>query len=108
MFLDARIDLREGTDGARDRASRDFLARGDQALAGAAEFGIGVSELEPERHRLGVDAVRAADGRRHLVFEGALLQRRQNLVDVGDEDIGGAGELDVEAGIEHVDDVMPW
>ena len=49
-----------------------------------------------------MDAVRAADGRRHLVFEGALLQRRQHLVDVGEQQVGGAGELDVEAGVEHV------
>jgi hypothetical protein len=49
-----------------------------------------------------MDAVGAADGRRHLVFEGALLQRRQNLVDIGEEDVGGAGELHVEACVEHV------
>jgi hypothetical protein len=33
MFFDARIDLREGADGAGDGAGRDFLARGDEALA---------------------------------------------------------------------------
>ena len=82
MFFHARVDLREGADGARNRAGRDLLAGGDEALAGAGEFGIGVGELEPERHRLGVNAVGAADGRRHLVLEGALLQRRQNLVDI--------------------------
>ncbi len=49
-----------------------------------------------------MNAVGAADGRRHLVFEGALLQRRQNLVDVLDKQVGGAGELHIEAGVEHV------
>ena len=82
MRFDARIDLREGADRARDRAGRDLLARGDQPFAGAGEFRIGEGELEPERHRLGMDAVGAADRRRHLVFEGALLQRRQQPVDI--------------------------
>ena len=68
----------------------------------AREFGIGMRELEPERGRLGMDAVRAADGRRHLVLEGAALERGEQLVDVGDQDVGGAHELHVEAGVEHV------
>ena len=102
MFLDARIDMRKGADGAGDGARRDFLAGGDQAFAGTGKFRVGVGELEAERRRLGMDAVAAADGRRHLVFEGALFQRRQHLVDIGDQQIGGADKLDVEAGVEHV------
>ena len=102
MGFDARIDLREGADRARNRAGRDFLARRDEALPGAGEFGIGEGELEPERGRLGVDAVRAADGRRHLVFAGAALERGVERIHVGDEKIGGAHQLHVEAGVEHV------
>ena len=102
VLFDARIDLRKGADGARNRAGRDLLAGGNEALAGAGKFRIGIGELEPERHRLGVDAVGAADGRGHLVLEGALLQRGQHLVDVGYQEVGGAGELHVEAGVEHV------
>ena len=49
-----------------------------------------------------MDAVRAADGRRHLVFEGTPLERGQHPVAAGDEDVGGLRELDVEAGVEHV------
>ena len=49
-----------------------------------------------------MDAVRAADGRRELVLEGAALERGQQLVDVGDQKVGGAHELHVEAGVEHV------
>ncbi len=37
-----------------------------------------------------------------LELEGALLQRLEQAVDVGDEEIGGAHELNVEAGVEHV------
>jgi hypothetical protein len=36
------------------------------------------------------------------VLEGALLQRRQNLVDVIDKQVGRARQLHVEAGVEHV------
>ena len=100
--FDARIDLGEGADRAGNGAGGDFLARGDEPLSGAREFGIGLRELEPERGRLGMDAVRAADGRRHLVFEGAALERGEQRVDVGDQDVGGAHELHVEAGVEHV------
>ena len=78
------------------------FARRDQPRAGAREFGIGDRQLDAEGGRLGMDAVAAADGRRHLVFEGALLQRRQQRVDVGDQDVGGAHQLHVEAGVEHV------
>jgi hypothetical protein len=102
VFFHARVDLRKGADSARDRACRDILARGDEAFAGAAEFGIGVGELQPERHRLGVNGMGAADGRRHFVLEGAPFQRRQNLVDIRDQDIRGAAELHIEASVEHV------
>ena len=102
MGFDPRIDLREGADRARDGAGRDLLARRDQALCGAGELRIGDRELEAERGRLGMDAVGAADGGGELVLEGAALERGQERVDVGDQQIGGALELHVEAGVEHV------
>ena len=71
-------------------------------VAGAGKLGVGQRELEPEGGRLGVDAVGAADGRRQLVLEGAALQRGEQRVDVGDQDVGGARKLHGEAGVEHV------
>ncbi len=68
----------------------------------ARELGIGLGELEAEGGRLGMDAVRAADGRRQLVLEGAALERGEQRVDIGDQEVGGAHELHVEAGVEHV------
>ena len=59
-------------------------------------------ELEPERGRLGMNAVRAADGRRQLVLARAALDRGVERVDVGDENIGGPHQLDVKASVEHV------
>ena len=37
-----------------------------------------------------------------LVLEGAALERGEELVDVGDQEVGGAHQLHVEAGVEHV------
>ena len=73
-----------------------------QPLLVARKLRVGLRELQPERHRLGVDAVRAADGRRHLVLEGARLQRFKQFLNIADQDVGGARELHIEAGVEHV------
>ena len=102
MRLHARIDLREGADRAGDRAGRHLLARRDQAFPGPGKFRIGDRELHAERRRLRMDAVRTPHGGCLLVLEGAALQRGEQPVDVADQNVGGAGELHVETGVEHV------
>ena len=74
----------------------------------ALELGIGLRELEAEGRRLGVDAVRAADGRRVLVLEGAALQRGEQRVEVGEQEVGGARELHARQVSSTSDEVMPW
>ena len=71
--FDARIDIRISADGAGNRAGRDFLPRMNETFAGAQKFGIGLRELQPEGHGLGVDAMRAADRGGELVFERAAF-----------------------------------
>ena len=44
----------------------------------------------------------AADADRHFVLHGAGLEGGEHLVEIGQKDIGGAHELHVEAGVEHV------
>ena len=44
----------------------------------------------------------AADGRREFVLARAALERGVELIDVGDQQVGGAHQLHVEAGVEHV------
>ena len=73
-----------------------------EPLLGALELGIGLGELEAEGGRLGMDAVAAADGRRELVLEGAALERGEQRVEIVEQEVGGAHELHVEAGVEHV------
>src|SRR5262245_51993034 len=62
VSLDPGVDMSKGADRAGDGAGSDLVPRRDQPCAGADEFGIGVSELEPERGWLGMHAVAAADG----------------------------------------------
>ena len=102
ILLHARVDVGEGADGARDRAGGDFLAGGDETGAGALELGIGLGELQAEGHRLGMDAVRATDGRGQLVLEGPALDRGEKRIDIFDQDVGGPDELHVETGVEDV------
>ena len=49
-----------------------------------------------------MDAVAAADGGGELVLEGALLQRGEQAVEVGEQEVGGAHELHAEAGVQDV------
>ena len=102
MLFDPRVDVGESADCAGDGAGRDLLARRDQPRAGAGEFGVGQRELEAESGRLGMDAVRAADGRRQLVLVSAAFQRREQRVDIGDQDVARPPQLHGEAGVEHV------
>ena len=102
MGFDARIDIGEGADRARNRAGGDLLARIDESFPCADKLGIGLRELQAEGHRLGVNAMRAADARRQFVLEGAAFQRGEQRVDIRDENVGGAGKLHRKAGVEHV------
>ena len=102
MFFNTRVDIGEGADSARNGAGGDFLARMHKAFAAAGEFGIGLRELQAESNGLGVDAMRATDDGGHLVLEGAALDGREQSVDVGEQEVGGARELDGETGVEHV------
>ena len=83
------------------QVATSLRAAASRAL-GAVEFGVGISELEPERGGLGMDAVGAADRRREFEFARAALQRGVECLDVGDEQIGGADQLHVKAGVKHV------
>ena len=105
MGFDARIDLREGADGAGNRAGRDLgarrlraaLWRGRTRHRPRASFSpnvVGSAWMPWERPMVGVS----------LYSPRAALERLEQRIDVGDEQIGGAHELNIEAGVEHVRD----
>jgi hypothetical protein len=102
IFLDAWVDVGEGADGARDGAGRDLALRLDEADLAALELGECLGQLEPEGGRLGVDAVRAADGRRVFVLQCPASKGGEKFVDVAQENVRGAHQLHVEARVEHV------
>ena len=102
ISLHPRIDIGEGADCARDRAGGDVRPRRFKTAAIAGEFRISLGELQSEGHRLGVDAVAAADGRRIFVLLGAALQHGEQRVQIGEQYVRSSGELHREAGVEHV------
>ena len=102
MLLNRRRHIGKGADRAGDCAGGDVVAGVDEAVAVALELGIGLRELEAEGHRLGVDSVAAADGRRQLTLQRPALQHFEQVVEVGDQQVGGLLELHGEGGVEHV------
>ena len=69
--LELGVGRRVGADGAGELADAHPLERPRDPLAAARELERPAGELEPERRRLGVDAVRAADLQRLAVLLGA-------------------------------------
>ena len=102
VFLDPGIDIGECPDGARDRAGRDLLARRGEACAVARKLGVMPGEFQSEGRRLRVDAVAAAHRRCQFVLEGSALQHREQRIEIGQQNVGGLGQLHRKTGVEHV------
>ena len=79
VTLDVGARMREATDRARQLPVRDLRARPRQSRAVAPELRVPVREFEPERDRLGVNPVRAADHRQVLVTEGLRANHLEQL-----------------------------
>ncbi len=69
--LELRVGRGVRSDGAGELADADPLERASDALAAARELERPAGELQAERRRLGMDAVRAADLKRLAVLLGA-------------------------------------
>ena len=102
MGFDAGIDIGEGADRAGYRAGGNLLARRLEPRPRPHEFGVKARKLDAERGRLGMDAMAAPDGRGVFVLQRALLQRGQQLIDVCDQNVGGAAQLHREARVQHI------
>jgi hypothetical protein len=73
-----------------------------QVATSSREFRKGDREFQSECRRLGMNAVRAADRGGEFILPCAAFERGLERVHVGNEQIGGTHELDVEASIQNV------
>jgi hypothetical protein len=100
--LHRRIDIGESSDRARYRAGGDLGARRHQPRLAAVKFGVGLRELKAEGGRFGMDAVAAPDSGRILVLHRAPFDRGEQVVEIGEQDVAGAGQLHRQGRVEHV------
>ena len=100
--LDLGIDRRVVADRARELADAHALERPREPAPGAVELEGPDRELEAERRRLGVDAVRAADRQRQAVLLRALHDGGERPVDPLEDQLARLPDLERE---RRVDDV---
>jgi hypothetical protein len=101
-LLDLRVEVRERADRAADLADGHARPRARQTLAVAARLVEPEREGEPERGRLGVDAVRAADLRRVLEFKRAPPQDFEQRVNFREQQIARVAQQERVGRIHHV------
>ena len=88
--------------GPGDLAGRDLVDGGREPAPAAIDLERPAGELQPERDRLGVDAVGAAHHQRVGLAPGAGDQRREEAVAVAQEELAGVPELEGERGVDDV------
>jgi hypothetical protein len=91
-----------GADGARDRADARLPEGSLEPVGVAVRLEREAGELDAERRRLGLDAVRAADHQCVDVLSRALCERLDQLVRAAQDDLARLAELERERRVEHV------
>mmetsp|Transcript_2583 Transcript_2583/g.4401 ORF Transcript_2583/g.4401 Transcript_2583/m.4401 type:complete len:326 (-) Transcript_2583:326-1303(-) len=102
MVLDCRIDIGEGAHRAGNGACGNLGAGGAHPAQVAVHFGIEPGKGQAHGGRFGVNAVAAAHAQGVLVLNRAAFQGGEQPFDTGDQQIGGAGQLHVETGVQHI------
>ena len=100
--FDGGIDVRVRPDGTRELADGDRIPGPTHALPVPIGLERPQGELGPERSRLGVHAVGAAGHRDVHELQGPGAQGVDERVEVGQQEIGGAGEGGAQRGVHHV------
>ena len=101
-LLDLRINIRIRTDGARELADGDDFLRVLDTLDVALDLRAPEQELQAERHRLRVDAVRAADARRMLELHRAAAQHLVERLEILEDDVAGVAHHHAVGRILHI------
>ena len=94
--------MREGSDRARDLADAHGFPRALDPHDVTLDLRVPERELQAERHRLGVDAVRAAHHRRAAVLLGTRAHRGGELREVGEDQVAGVAQLQRQRGVDDV------
>ena len=100
--LDRRVEMGVGPDGARDLADVDHVTRALHTHAVPLELGVPECELQAERHRLGVHAVRPTDHDRTAMRLGLGADRLSQRGEVSQDEIARLTHLDRLCRVEHV------
>ena len=91
--LDRRRQVRERADGPRELAHRHGVARAVNAPHTPRELRVPQRQLQPERHRLGMDAVRPPDHGRVPVLLGAGPNRPLEAAETAQDQVAGVPHL---------------
>jgi len=102
IFFNFRALMRKGAHGSRELSYGDILARRFEARPVPAGLLIPNRQLEPERHRLAMNAVRPAYHHRMAILECPFLQHSNQLVEILENQIERFGHLH---GQRRIDDV---
>ncbi len=102
MFLNIGINIRKGADRAGNGAGGNIFPRINKTLPIAIEFRIGLRHLEAKSHRFRMDTVGAADANVILMGIGLRLQRGQQRIHIGEQDIASLRQLHRQASIQHI------
>ena len=102
MLLDPWIDIGKGADRPRQGTRRHFRPRRHHPRPRPVHFRVSLGHFQTERHRFGVDAMAAADADTVFMFKRPAFQRGQQAIQIGDQQIGSAHQLQVETGIQHI------
>ena len=100
--LHTRINAGKGANRAGNGTGGHFGTRRHQPGAVAGEFRVMPGQFQAEGGGLGMDAMAAADGGGEFMFHRAGLQRRQQRIQIRDQQIGGLRHLHGKAGIQHI------
>ena len=100
--LDRGRQVRKRADGARELADRYGLARAAHTGDVPRELREPERQLQAERHRLGMHAVRAADHRRPPMLVGALPDGLHQAVEPGQDQVAGVAHLQRLGGVDDV------
>ena len=97
-----RRDIREGANRPGNGTGRNLRPCRPEARLAAVELGMSLRQLEAKGGRLRMDAVAAADGGGMAVLLCPALQRRQQVVEVGQQKVRCLRQLHRQGGVQHI------